>query len=419
VLLLSSITAFRYFMPTNPIEISNVESVENEVSFSHTVRTDNRASILMNLDTNQVLFENNIQQSIGVYSVSKVMFLATVYDYLQTNNRSLDEVVEVIPLIDIVNTQTNFSTAHLRSGQRFTIRELFDAAMMPSGNDACILLGEVIFGGQGAAVNAMNALAQRWGMVNSSFISTSGLDGKYLNEIGIDSIDGKNMMSVYDIVIMTRHVKEEFPEIIESSSKVTSTIGSAFGNPITLGNVNGTIDGNPNGIPGVFGLKTGSNIVAGSNAIVSLKNNEYGQTLLAVSLASNTRATLASDVRNMFNYASSLQIVNLQDHINIDVPTGFTNNQLEYTLERPFMVYVNENQQFTFTLDNLQNFNRQLNILNVYNKGEVVGEIVLNQNHLFLNNQPLGLSRVVVANQPERMSFVDKIPEFVRLLIEK
>jgi len=420
VLIISAFTAFRFYMPVDEIEISNKHVVEQPLSFNtDSINTNNRASMLMNLDTNQVLYQNNIHQSIGVYSVSKVMFLATVEHHLKETNTSLDKVIEVTPIIDRVNTQTNFSSARLQSGQRFTIRELYDAVMMPSGNDATILLGDVLFGSQAEAVNAMNALAKEWGMTNSSFISTSGLDGKYLNEIGIDSVDGKNMMSVYDIVTMVRKVKENYPEIIEAGSKVVSTIGTQFNNPITLGNVNGSIEGNVNGIPGVFGLKTGSNIVPGSNAITALRHDRNGQTLLAVSIASNSRTTLRSDILSMFNYADSLDMINLQDHVHLNMNTGFVHNDIEYTIEQPFFLYVPHNQQVSLTLDNVQNFSQHLNILNVVNQHEVVGDLIINETDMFLNNEPKGLTRVVVSNQPERMTFVEKIPEFFRLLIQK
>ncbi|WP_423363622.1 D-alanyl-D-alanine carboxypeptidase family protein [Mycoplasma sp. P36-A1] len=420
LLLLISFTAFKYFMPNKVTEVNNNQNIEKDISFDYsTLKTSNKASLLMNLDTNQVIFNHNMQQSIPVYSVSKTMFLATVSKQLATVNKTLDTNVKVSKLIDDVNNHSNFSSAGLKSGQQFTIKELYEAVMMPSGNDASILLAEEIFGSQAAAVNAMNANAKEWKMTNSSFVSTSGLDGKYIKKVGLEAADGKNLMSPYDLVLLVKQIQKNYPEIIEAGNHLETTIGTSNNNPITLHNVNGIMDGNSSGIKNVFGLKTGSNIEEYSNAIVALKKDENNNTLLAISLASKSRVSLYSDIASMYSYANNLETVNMQDKIQINSKAGFTTNEVTFTLDKPYYLYLEKGQDFKFSIEELQHYNKHLNKFYVNKKGEEIGVMSINDTTQFFDNTPINNTKVVVANEVQNKGIFAKAIEFISDIYKK
>jgi D-alanyl-D-alanine carboxypeptidase (penicillin-binding protein 5/6) len=74
------------------------------------------------------------------------------------------------------STDVECSCVGLVPGATYTTRQLLDALMMVSGNDAANLLGEML-GGPQAAVAKMNAKAALLGAVNTRAGSPSGLDG--------------------------------------------------------------------------------------------------------------------------------------------------------------------------------------------------------------------------------------------------
>ncbi|MDF9867017.1 D-alanyl-D-alanine carboxypeptidase [Bacilli bacterium PM5-3] len=426
VLLVISIIIFgfgiiKYFIPTGVSEISNKDKIESEIKFDYTpIKVDNKASVLMNLDTNQIIYSNNMHNEIPVYSVSKVMFLATVAKKMEEENISYNKKVKVTKLIDTVNTQGNFSSAGLGSNEVYTIKELFDAVMIPSGNDAAILLAYELFNNHESAVVQMNENAKKWKMKDSSFVSTSGLDGKYLNKIGIKASPGKNLMSPYDSVLLVKRVMKNYPEIVDSGNKKTSTIGKYNSKSIKLENVNEILEGLDYSYSDVYGLKTGSNIEKYSNCIIALKKNEYNQTILAISYSSKTRQSLYEDITSLYDYLKTLNLTNLQDNIELNTKVGFVENDVKFGLEKPFYIYHNEKQDFEYKLiDISKKYNKNMNRFYGINKDGFVGDLEIINKEEFFDGTPLNLSSVIVSNELNKKGVFKSIQEFVIDLIKK
>ncbi len=74
------------------------------------------------------------------------------------------------------HTDVECSCVGLVPGQVYTTRQLLDALMMVSGNDAANMLADMV-GGTPAAIAKMNAKAQQVGAVSTRAGSPSGLDG--------------------------------------------------------------------------------------------------------------------------------------------------------------------------------------------------------------------------------------------------
>lgn len=411
----------KYFIPNKVTEISNQDNIKNEIKFDSTsIKVNNKASVLMNLDTNQVIYQNNMNEALPVYSVSKVMFLASVAKKMEEDKIPYTKKINVTKLIDKVNTQGNFSSAGLSSKEVYTISELFDAVMIPSGNDAAILLAYAIFGNHSNAVIQMNKDAKEWKMEHSSFVSTSGLDGKYLNKIGIKTENGKNLMSSYDSILLVKRVMKDYPEIIEAGKKTTSVIGKYNSNKILLENVNEILEGLDYSYQDVYGLKTGSNIEKYSNCIIALKKNEHDQDILSISFSSKTRQTLYSDIASLYDYLNILELSNIQDDFYLNTKAGFVKNEVEFNLEKPYYLYHEKGQQFEYELKEISNkYNRSLNRFYGLDKGETIGELSINNQAEFFDGTPIGLSPVIVKNEPENKGIIGAIGEFIVDLIRK
>ena len=91
------------------------------------------------------------------------------------------------------HTDVECSCVGLVPGQVYTVRQLLDALLMVSGNDAANMLADMV-GGTPAAIAKMNAKAQQVGAVSTRAGSPSGLDGP-----GWESVS-----SPYDLAVIYR-----------------------------------------------------------------------------------------------------------------------------------------------------------------------------------------------------------------------
>ena len=78
------------------------------------------------------------------------------------------------------NTDVECSCVGLVPGQVYTARQLLDALLMVSGNDAANMLADMV-GGTPAAIAKMNAKAQQVGAVTPAPVPRPGLTGRVGN----------------------------------------------------------------------------------------------------------------------------------------------------------------------------------------------------------------------------------------------
>lgn len=124
-------------------------------------------ALVVDQDTDEVLFEKNTQAVLPIASITKLMTaLVTVEADLP-----LDEVLKVERsdrTIDRVRSRLN-------PGVQLTRGQALQLALMSSENHAAQLLGRTYPGGLAAFVEAMNAKAQLLGMQDSHFVGPTGL----------------------------------------------------------------------------------------------------------------------------------------------------------------------------------------------------------------------------------------------------
>jgi len=124
-------------------------------------------ALVVDQDTDEVLFEKNTQAVLPIASITKLMTaLVTVEAGLP-----LDEVIEVERSDRTIDRVRSW----LNPGVKITRGQALQLALMSSENHAAHLLGRTYPGGPGAFVEAMNARAQMVGMNDSRFADPTGL----------------------------------------------------------------------------------------------------------------------------------------------------------------------------------------------------------------------------------------------------
>jgi len=129
------------------------------------------AALVLDQDTNEVLFSKNSEAVLPIASLTKLMTAVVVTEA----NLPLDEVLTITQ--DDVDTEKH-SGSRLRVGTQLTRGEMLHLALMSSENRAAHALGRQHPGGLDAFVAAMNAKAQELGMADTRYVEPTGLSSR-------------------------------------------------------------------------------------------------------------------------------------------------------------------------------------------------------------------------------------------------
>ncbi|MCL2529209.1 MAG: hypothetical protein FWE41_02620, partial [Coriobacteriia bacterium] len=120
----------------------------------------------------RILFERNIDEQVAMASTTKMMTAIIALESLP---------LETPLVVTYGAANTGGTSAGLAAGMRITLLDCLYALMLPSGNDASVVIAENIAGMESRFVALMNEKAQELGMTSTLYADSSGLssDGHY------------------------------------------------------------------------------------------------------------------------------------------------------------------------------------------------------------------------------------------------
>lgn len=200
-----------------------------------------KSSILMNLDTGDVIKQNNAYEHLSPASVTKLMSILLILEAIDSGKIKLtDEVAATENAVSKGGSQI-----WLEVGEKMSVNDLFKAVVIASANDACTLLGEYVAGSDSAFVDMMNKRVETLGLKNSHFENCTGLDDEITNHYSC----------AYDLAVIAKEVMKH--KLILKYSTVW--LDSLRNGKTELNNTNKMI----NKYNGMTGLKTGTTSNAG------------------------------------------------------------------------------------------------------------------------------------------------------------
>jgi D-alanyl-D-alanine endopeptidase (penicillin-binding protein 7) len=125
-------------------------------------------ALVLDQDTNEVLFSKNSQAVLPIASLTKLMTAVVVTEAQQP----LDDVLTVTD--EDIDTEKH-SSSRLAVGTQLTREEMLHLALMSSENRAANALGRNYPGGLPAFVDAMNRKAHSLGMFDTHYVEPTGL----------------------------------------------------------------------------------------------------------------------------------------------------------------------------------------------------------------------------------------------------
>lgn len=156
------------------------------------------SAILMDTDSNRILYEKNINDVRSVASISKIMTALIAIESNKLDNKVI--------IGDEVNKAYG-SGIYIKEGEILTLRDLLYGLMLRSGNDAALSISKYVGGNTKNFVDMMNEKANMIGMNHTTFNNPSGLDQ-----------DKGNYSTAYDMAILTSYAMK-----LDEYKKITST----------------------------------------------------------------------------------------------------------------------------------------------------------------------------------------------------
>ncbi len=163
------------------------------------------SAILMDMDSQKIMYAKNIHNIRSVASISKIMTAL-----LAVESGKLDKIVTIG---EEINTSYG-SGIYIQIDEEIKLKDLVYGLMLRSGNDAALAIANYVGGSVDEFVNLMNKKAKEIGMKNTTFNNPSGLDE-----------DKGNYSTAYDMAILTSYAMEnkDYKQIVSTKKYKVET----------------------------------------------------------------------------------------------------------------------------------------------------------------------------------------------------
>ena len=145
------------------------------------------AAILINPSTDKILYSKNEYEILYPASTTKILTAI-----LTIENCNLDDIITV-PYEAINIIPSGYTIADLQVGEKLTVRQLLELAMVPSANDAANTLAFHISGSIENFADLMNKKVTDLGLTNTHFTNPSGIH------------DDNHYSTAYDLAMIMKY----------------------------------------------------------------------------------------------------------------------------------------------------------------------------------------------------------------------
>jgi D-alanyl-D-alanine carboxypeptidase (penicillin-binding protein 5/6) len=251
-----------------------------------------RAWAIAEGSSGRLLWGNNEAAALNMASTSKIMTASLVLGLVADHPKLLDETL----VVSESAAKTGGSSAQIRTGERYILRDLLHGLMLPSGNDAAVALAEhcgprfrpangKALAPAEAFVAQMNRHAQSLRMAETRYFDPHGL--------------GRNVTSARDLLKLAHSAmqNETFRQLVQTRRHRCEAIDAkGEKRSVTWTNTNKLLD-----IEGYDGIKTGTTTAAGFCLCSSGRRGD--DHLYVVVLGSTSNDNRYMDSRNLYRWA--------------------------------------------------------------------------------------------------------------------
>lgn len=348
--------------------------------------------ILMEASTGKVICEKNADERRSPASITKIMTLLLIFDYLNTGRVTLQSEV----ITSAYAQSMGGSQVFLEEGEVQSLETIIKCIAVASGNDASVAAAEYLAGSETEFVKLMNIRAEELGMENTHFEDCCGLtdsDGHY--------------SSARDVAIMSRELITAHPEIFHYTKIWMEDIT----HETTRGSSNFTLS-STNKLLKMYewttGLKTGSTSKAKYCLSATAKKDDIE--LIAVVMGSSNNKVRFQDAMALLNYGYSISSL-YEDKNEETLPdlaiSGGIEDQLSLRYQGAFRYLDTEGQ----SLSQIEKKVVLPEILEApVEEGDAIGEAVY-----LLNGNRIGSVSIVAGQSVEKALYKDYLQKVWKL----
>jgi serine-type D-Ala-D-Ala carboxypeptidase (penicillin-binding protein 5/6) len=239
------------------------------------ISTTAKQALLVDIDSNAILYSKNHTQKMSPSSMSKLMTVYLAFEKLKENQLQLSDAF----IVSQNAWKKEGSRMFLVPNKEVTVENLLKGIIIQSGNDASIALAEGIDGNEEDFVTRMNVKAKHLGLKNSNFVNSTGWPHP------------NHYMTALDLAILAQRIIKDYPAYYHYFSETGFTY-----NKIKQQNRNTLIKKNI----GVDGLKTGNTDAGGHGIIASASKN--GKRLIVVINGVGSAQEREREARKLLQY---------------------------------------------------------------------------------------------------------------------
>jgi len=249
-------------------------------ALAQSFETRARNAILIDYDTQTVLFEKDADARIPPASLTKLMTSAVIFEAIKSGRLHMDDVFTVSENAwRKGGANSGGSTMFAKLNSEIKVGDLIRGIVVQSGNDACIVMAEGMAGTEETFANLMNEEARKIGLTGSHFANATGLP------------DPNDYMTARDLAKLASYIIRTFPEYYKIYGEPEFTwnkIRQRNRNPLLAMNI------------GADGMKTGFTDEAGYNLVGSAVQN--GQRLIVVINGAKSDKERAEEARKLLEW---------------------------------------------------------------------------------------------------------------------
>ena len=180
------------------------------------INISSKNAILLNLTTNEFLYEKNKDEIVKVASLQKIMTTLIAIENIDDYNKKVK-----IDLNEFNSLDKDLAIIGFNNGDEVTYDDLLYGTLLKSGADAAYKLALEVGGSEEEFVNLMNKKVKELGLKNTNFKNCTGLD------------EENQFSTAYDMSIILKYalLNEKFKEIITTKEYNINSLGILLKGP--------------------------------------------------------------------------------------------------------------------------------------------------------------------------------------------
>ena len=205
------------FILTLPIftsEISAATFTQPEIELSAS------AGMIFDENSGQIVYSKNPDEKLAIGSITKIITLYLVTKAIKDGQISESDLVTPTQEEADMTQDATLANVRLDADKSYSVKDLYNAAWIVSSNSAAMMLAGKVSGSQAKFVRLMRKTVKSWGIKDAQLYNVSGLNNSDLQAgMYLGANDGENMLSANDIGIIVKHVLDEYPEVLQTTSQ--------------------------------------------------------------------------------------------------------------------------------------------------------------------------------------------------------